>query len=134
MPNLPPLEEFRSAWLPHVSDEGLARLVDLLESSSPLLIRGTFTGVVPMGCLASHIAWNHPSTCRLNEDAGVRWLTKVAGLNPATSSTILAWDEVGTGDWSLRHGLLTACREEQTRRLSRGVTGEARELCAAVGV
>ena len=43
------LEELRSAWLPHITNAGLDRLVDLLEKSSPLLIHGCFTRAVPMG-------------------------------------------------------------------------------------
>ena len=50
MPALDPIAEFRTAWLPHVSDEGLARITDLLEKASPLLIHGAFTRAVPMGC------------------------------------------------------------------------------------
>jgi hypothetical protein len=106
-----PVTEFRHAWLPHITCEGLSRLVDLLEKSSPLLIHGAFTRAMPMGCLASHIAWNHPNTRHLNHEAGVVWLTKVAGLNPATSSVILAWDAAGRGDFELRSRLLDACRE-----------------------
>ena len=30
------------------------------------------------------------------------WLSKVAGLNPATSAVILAWDRAGRGDFELR--------------------------------
>lgn len=116
MPAANPVAEFRAAWLPHVSDAGLGRVIELLEKASPLLIHGAFTRAVPMGCLASHIAWNHEETCRLQHDAGVVWLSRVAGLNPATSSVILAWDRAGVGDFELRAGLLAACREEQTRR------------------
>lgn len=108
--------EFRAEWLPHVTDEGLARLIDLLAKASPLLIHGAFTRTMPMGCLATHIAWNHQRTCRLQHEAGVRWLSKVAGLNPATSAVILAWDQNGSGDFELRSELLVACLEEQTRR------------------
>jgi hypothetical protein len=111
------LTEFRTRWLPHVSNAGLARVVQLLESGSPFLIHGAFTKAVPMGCLASHIAWNHPATCALtDEEAGVRWLTRVAGLNPATSAVILAWDRSGLHDVDLRYQFLTACRDEQARR------------------
>ena len=78
------LREFRTAWLPNVSDNGLGRLIELLESGSPLLIRGAFTKACAMGCLASHIAWNHPATEHLSDDAGVRWLTKATAT--ATSS------------------------------------------------
>jgi hypothetical protein len=111
-----PVAEFRAAWLPHVTDGGLNRLVELLEKASPLLVHGTFTRALPMGCLASHIAWNHPETCRFDHEAGVVWLSHVAGLNPATSSVILAWDRHGAGDFQLRTALLEACRDEQTAR------------------
>jgi hypothetical protein len=116
MPSSNTLAEFRDAWLPNVTDAGLARVVELLEKASPLLIRGAFTRAVPMGCLASHIAWQHPATAHLQADAGVAWLTRVARLNPATSAVILEWDRLGLGDWELREDLLAACRAEQARR------------------
>ncbi len=118
MPSPTTIAEFRSHWLPHVTDEGLSRLVSLLESASPLLIHGMFTRALPMGCLASHIAWNHPETKDLNEEAGVCWLTRVAGLNPATSAVILEWDQTGIYNWDLRIALLEACRAEQFTRES----------------
>jgi len=108
--------EFRASWLPHITDQGLRRLIDLLGKGNPLLIHGAFTRSVPMGCLASHIAWNHPRTCRLQHEAGVVWLSKIAGLNPATSSVILAWDRAGNGDLALRADLFEACLDEQARR------------------
>lgn len=111
-----PLAEFRTAWLPHITDAGLNRVIELLEKASPLLIHGTFARTPPMGCLASHVAWNHPTTCRFDQEAGVMWLSRVAGLNPATSAVILAWDGYGTGDFALRSALLEACREEQAER------------------
>jgi len=111
-----PVAEFRADWLPHVTNDGLGRLIELLGKGSPLLIHGAFTKAMPMGCLASHVAWNHPNTCRLQHEAGAVWLTKVAGLNPATSAVILAWDRAGNADFTLRTDLLAACTEEQTRR------------------
>lgn len=110
------LEEFRTIWLPHVTDTGLMRLVDLLEKGSPLLIHGAFTRSMPMGCLATHIAWNHPRTARYQYEAGVQWLTKVAGLNPATSAVILAWDRNGVHDFELRNELLELCKSEREER------------------
>jgi hypothetical protein len=110
------LSEFRSDWLPNVSDDGLLRLVQLLDSGSPLLIHGAFTKACAMGCLASHIAWHHPETAHLNEEAGVCWLTKVADLNPATSLVIQEWDRTGMANWELRVSLLQACRAEATIR------------------
>lgn len=116
MPTPHAVAEFRRAWLPHITNRGLARLVELLEKGSPLLIHGAFSRAVPQGCLASHIAWNHPTTEHLSAEAGVGWLTRVARLNPATSAVVLAWDANGVHDFELRAELLTACRDEQARR------------------
>jgi len=116
MPFTPCLDELRDHWFPHTTDHGLDRLIDLLEKGSPLLVHACFTRAVPQGCLASHVAWNHPKTDCLSEDAGVRWLTKVAGLNPATSRVINAWDKGGMSDWNLRSALLEACKAERERR------------------
>src|SRR5438128_1858760 len=111
-----PVMEFRTAWLPHVSDDGLARVTELLEKASPLLIHGAFTKSVPMGCLATHIAWNHRRTHHLQYEAGVIWLSKVAKLNPATSAVILAWDKAGVSDFELRTAFLAECLAERERR------------------
>ncbi|MBN9524171.1 hypothetical protein J0H58_37620 [bacterium] len=116
MPPTDAVAEFRRDWLPHATDAGLDRIIDLLEKASLLLIHGAFTRAVPMGCLATHIAWNHPETAGYEHEAGVMWLCRVAGLNPATSTLILAWDRAGVGDFELRLGLLAACREEKERR------------------
>ncbi len=110
------LMEFRESWIPHISSSGLTRLVGLIESRSPLLIHGSFTRACAMGCLATHIAWHHPRTEQLSEEAGIIWLTRVAHLNPATSQVILEWDRSCTNDWQLRNMLLEACREELDRR------------------
>jgi hypothetical protein len=110
------LSEFRAAWLPHISDGGLSRLADLLERGSPLLIHGSFQRASAAGCLATHIAWHHPRTQHLDEEAGVVWLAHVAKLNPATSFVIQDWDRSGHADWELRHGLIALCRDEQERR------------------
>jgi len=115
-----PITEFRATWLPHITNDGLDRLLELLRKASPLLIHGAFTRAVPMGCLASHVAWNHPRTCRMQHEAGVVWLSKVAGLNPATSAVILAWDRDGNSDFELRSALLAACQEEHDRRETSG--------------
>jgi hypothetical protein len=110
------LTEFRDQWLPHVSDAGLGRLIELLETASPLLIHGAFSRACAMGCLATHIAWHHPATRQTHDEAGVLWLTRVAKLNPATSRVILAWDRDGRNDWALRAELLRACLHEKGRR------------------
>lgn len=108
--------EFQNYWLPNMTDVGLARLVDLLQKDSPFLIHGCFTRAVPMGCLASHIAWNHPETCASTVDAGIYWLHRVAGLNPATSLVIREWDTRGSKDWQLRSDLLEILIPELERR------------------
>lgn len=110
------MDEFRSAWLPHATDAGLRRLAELLASGSPLLIHGAFGRACAMGCIATHLAWHHPLTRALADDAGVCWLTRVAGLNPATSHVILAWDRAGGSDWRLRSALLKACHDELALR------------------
>jgi hypothetical protein len=113
------LGELRSAWLPNMTDAGLARLIELLEQASPLLIHGCFTRAVPMGCLATHVAWNHPRTQHMNVDAGITWLHRVAGLNPATSLVIREWDIRGVHDLELRTDLLAELRRElQARRVT----------------
>ncbi len=110
------LNELRVAWLPHITNAGLARLIDLLEKGSPLLISGAFTRAIPMGCLASHVAWNHPQTAGQTIDAGINWLYCVAGLNPATSHVLREWDQRGAQDLQLRQDLLVELRREQRRR------------------
>ena len=118
---LPPecLAELRSAWLPNMTDAGLERLIDLLQKGSPLLIHGCFTRVVPMGCLATHIAWNHPDTVHLTVDAGITWLHGVARLNPATSHVLREWDRRGSRDLELRADLLAVFRQESAARQAR---------------
>ncbi len=110
--------ELRSAWLPHITDAGLDRLVELLEKSSPLLIHGCFTRAVPMGCLATHLAWHHPRTRHLTLDAGITWLHHVAGLNPATSHVLREWDRRGVLDLQLRADLLAFFEKERRARLT----------------
>ncbi len=110
------VRELRSSWLPNMTDSGLDRLIDLLEKGSPLLIHGCFTRSVPMGCLATHVAWNHPRTCHLTVDAGISWLHRVAGLNPATSQVIRDWDTQGSQSWELRADLLAILRQERADR------------------
>jgi hypothetical protein len=112
------LRELRSAWLPNITDNGLDRLIELLERASPLLIHGCFTRAVPMGCLATHAAWNHPRTAHLTLDAGVTWLYRVAGLNPATSYVIREWDCRGNQDFETRTELLALFTDERERRRS----------------
>jgi len=121
------ISEFVSRWLPHATESGLNRLLQLLQQGSPMLIHGAFSKSCALGCLATHMAWHHPETCHLNEEAGIRWLTNVANLNPATSSVILAWDRNGMADWELRGQLIKAIREELEAR-DGGYEEEAEEV------
>jgi hypothetical protein len=102
-----------------MSDGGLNRLVELLETNSPLLIRGAYTRAMPMGCLATHVAWHHPETCHLTLDAGIHWLSRVAKLNPATSRVIREWDAIGPQNMHMRADLLQLLHEEKRRRRAR---------------
>jgi hypothetical protein len=110
------IDEFRDQWLPHATDSGLRRLTELLESASPLLVHGAFSRAMPMGCLATQLAWHHPKSQHLNQEAGICWLTRVAHLNPATSAVILAWDRNGVHDRDLRATLTLLCRDELNYR------------------
>lgn len=119
------VRELRSAWLPNITDPGLDRVIDLLEKNSPLLIHGCFTRAVPMGCLATHVAWHHPRTQHLTEDAGICWMNRVAGLNPATSNVIREWDGRGPNNWEMRAELLTLFKDERQTRQARPRSSEA---------
>lgn len=113
------IRELNTSWLPNITDCGLDRLIDLLEKGSPLLIHGSFTRCVPMGCLATHAAWNHPRTSKLMLDAGICWLNGVAGLNPATSHVIREWDRCADYDFEVRNQLAALFRQERETRRSR---------------
>lgn len=112
----PSVRELKTSWLPNITDAGLERLIGLLEEASPLLIHGCFTRSLPMGCLATHAAWHHPATAHLTLDAGITWLHKVAGLNPATSHVIREWDACSTMDWEVRSELVALFKEERSAR------------------
>src|SRR5215813_1623099 len=120
------LDELRSAWLPNLTDAALERLLELLEKGSPFLVSGCFTRAIPMGCLASHAAWNHPRTAQLNTDAGITWLHRVAGLNPATSQVLREWDRRGACDLDLRADLLAVLCAERDARAASQPTQSAR--------
>lgn len=113
------LGELRMAWLPHVTDFALGRLIELLDKDSPLLISGSFTRAIPQGCLASHVAWNHPETEHLCIDAGITWLSRVARLNPATSHLLREWDLRGAADLAFRKALLRELEAERQLRAGR---------------
>jgi len=123
------VRELQSSWLPNITDTGLERLIDLLEKGSPLLVHGCFTKIVPMGCLATHVAWNHPRTAHLNLDAGINWLHRVACLNPATSHVLREWDRCGAHDYAIRAELAAFFREERdARRTARPAATRVQEL------
>jgi hypothetical protein len=108
--------EIHSAWLPNISDRGLDRLIDLLEKGSPLLLAGRFTSAASTGCLATHIGWHHDAVCGRTDDAGILWLTRVAGLNPATSHVIREWDKHDPCEWGIRQEILALFYDERARR------------------
>jgi hypothetical protein len=110
------VRELKTSWLPNITATGLDRLIELLDRGSPLLIHGSFTRAVPMGCLATHIAWNHPQTARHTLDAGICWLNHVAGLNPATSLVIREWDRCAGCDYEMRTELAVIFRAERAGR------------------
>ena len=110
--------ELRTLWLPNITDSGLDRLIELLEQGSPMLVHGCFTRALPMGCLATHAAWNHPRTAKLTLDAGICWLNNIAGLNPATSQVIREWDRCADYNYEVRSELLAIFRKAREARQS----------------
>jgi hypothetical protein len=126
------LNEFRTAWLPNISPDGLSHLVELLEKASPLLIHGSFTRALPQGCLATHIAWNHPCTTHLTQEAGITWLHNVAGLNPATSHVVREWDQAQHNDFETRSQLLGLLREERRDRETKRKPAERKRETVSV--
>ena len=122
------IHELQNSWLPNITDNGLDRVIELLEKGSPLLIHGSFTRAVPQGCLATHIAWNHPCTTHLTHEAGITWLHHVAGLNPATSHVIREWDRCHGNDFEIRAEMLTLLREERGRRTTKRMPARNAEL------
>lgn len=125
------LAELHNSWLPNLTDAGLDRLIDLLDKCSPLLVHGCFTRTVPMGCLATHAAWHHPSTAHFTLDAGINWLYHVARLNPATSIVIREWDRRGASDFELRSDLLAVFQSERERRATGRRAPRRVAVCAA---
>ena len=117
------VRELRDAWLPNMTDPGLDRLIDLLDKRSPLLVHGCFTKSLPMGCLATHVAWNHPATEHFTVEAGINWLHRVAGLNPATSLVIRDWDRRAANDWTIWAELAACLRAERESRQDKVSTG-----------
>jgi hypothetical protein len=126
------LKELQAAWLPNITDAGLHRLIDLLEKGSPLLIHGCFTRAVPMGCLATQAAWHHPRTAHLNLDAGITWLHRVAGLNPATSHVLRDWDRRGRHDWEVRSDLIHVFKQAVLARQAKSDEAPSQEVFATV--
>jgi len=110
------LTELRTSWFPQTTDSGLLRVLELLQEGSPLLIRGAFTSAIPQGCLASHIAWHHPQTQHLQEDAGIIWLSRCAGLNPATSAVLDIWDRSSEPESDISEFFCHAFAMELARR------------------
>lgn len=126
------VSELKTHWLPNISNAGLERVIDLLTKGSPLLLSGRFTSALPTGCLATHIAWHHPDVCHRTEDAGILWLTRVAGLNPATSRVIREWDQHDPREWGLRSDLLDVLLAEQNRRQNEPLDADLTPELAAV--
>jgi hypothetical protein len=52
----------------------------------------------------------------LTLDAGITWLHRVAGLNPATSHVIREWDRRGASDYTLRCDLLAVLKDHRQKR------------------
>ena len=53
---------------------------------------------------------------RVTHDAGIQWLSCVAGLNPATSRVIREWDSSVAFNHEMRADLLALFKEHRGRR------------------
>jgi len=116
MPRYDWIDEFQRVWLPNLTDSALARLTELVLARSRFLIAGRFDAAVAQGCLATHAGWHHPQTTHMNAEAGIGWLTRVAGLNPATSRVVLAWDAEWPDNHLFREALTQELLAETVRR------------------
>jgi hypothetical protein len=114
--------EFRTHWLPNLTNPALERLITLLERNDPRLIRSHWTDGRVMGCLATQAAWNDARADEFGERAGARWLSRVAGIAPMHSKVVRDWDqstEHPFDAWQVRGQLLTMlCEEQESRRVS----------------
>ena len=82
---------------------------------------------------ATHIAWNHPATAEHVLEAGIIWLGKIAGLNPASSLVIREWDQAQGCDWEIRSELLRVFKEDRIarRKLAQGHKRVFTKKCSA---
>jgi len=110
------MDELNHRWFPGAVDSAIDRMIYLLEDASPLLISSCFCRIPPQGCLATQIAWHHPRTRHLVQDAGIVWLDQVANLSPVTSHVLTYWDARGAQDVAFRHFLLDQFQGEKARR------------------
>ena len=119
------LGEFRGSWLPHITDAGLDRLIDLLEHGSPLLIHGCFTKAVPMGCLASHVALEPPE--HLPFDPGRRYYLATQSRIAQSSDVALLreWDQRGICDLEMRSDLIDILSKERSTRQTQQANANA---------
>lgn len=110
------LNEFQQHWLPHLTDSGLNRLIELLEKDSPVLISGCFNRAGTMGCLATQAAWHDERTIHRHHDAGIYWLSHVVGISPSHSAVIREWDRRAPYEFGIRFDLLEELLKERERR------------------
>ena len=115
------MDELHHRWFPGAMDGAIDQVIRLIEAASPLLVSGYFCKLPPQGCLATQIAWHHPKTCHLNQDAGIVWLDRVANLSPVTSHVLTFWDARGSSDLAYRHFLLDQFKSERSRRQATGL-------------
>ena len=127
------VREFRTHWLPKLTDPALERLITLLERDDPRLIRSRWTGASVMGCLATQAAWNDARTEDFGDRAGPAWLHHVAGIVPAHSKVVRDWDqsiEHPFDAWQVRGQLLAMLREEHGSRRVSSCPADDSESCS----
>ncbi|HUG94407.1 MAG TPA: hypothetical protein VML55_26485 [Planctomycetaceae bacterium] len=127
------VREFRTHWLPSMTDAALGRLITMLERNDPRLVRNTWTGGSVMGCLATQAAWNDARADEFGVRAGPRWLYRVAGIAPMHSNVVRDWDqsiEHPFDAWQVRGQLLAMLREEHESRRVSSCPADGSESCS----
>ena len=118
--------EFRAAWLPHVTDDRPAPPRRSARQGQPAFdprrVHSAHADGLPR--LAHRLESPARRAISTTRPASM-WLSKVAGLNPATSAVILAWDRAGNADLRPAHRSLRGLHRG-TRPARRGFRGRSR--------
>ena len=132
--------EFRTAWLPHISDLALGRLAVSLETHDPRLLHDDFGHSDGGGCLEVQCMMYHPGRLELERqypmftemDRGYyqvlayHWMVEIVGIDPSKSVFLAEWEASGrdpSTKQDIELSLLTVVWRAISERLSQANTG-----------